>query len=249
MIQEIRPASYWHGWEINKESRWVRGLKNQDGEICTSDEQVAERFAAYYADLYKIRSQSNPLQIEEYLASVSVPVLAAEDRNGLEEEITLTEVQDAILKLKAGKSPGPNGIPAEVYKRFPDLLGPHILGLFLGAREEGHIPPDLWRATIAVIHKQGKPRESCDSYRPISLLNIEVKILATVLATRLLRVILSLVHIDQSGFMPGRSTRFNLRRVHNWLAEIEDRETPTCSWPWTRKRRLTRFTGPFYITH
>lgn len=64
-----------------------------------------------------------------------------------------------------------------------------------------------------MIHKPGKPQDTCSSYRPISLLNYESKVLAKVLATRLGAVIQSLIHPDQSGFMPHRNTRLNLRRL------------------------------------
>lgn len=53
-----------------------------------------------------------------------------------------------------------------------------------------------------------------------------MKILATILAARLLNYIKSLVHEDQSGFMPGSTTRLNLRRTHNWLMKVMDRDTP-----------------------
>ena len=138
--------------------------------------------------------------------------MTTEDCAELEEELTLEEVQAAIFSLKKGKCPRPNDIPAEIYKRYAGVLSPHVLILFLGAREEGSLPPDLRKACIVVIHKLGKPKDVSDSYRPISLLNIEVKIFATVLASQLLKVILSLVHADQTGFMPGRSIRLSLRR-------------------------------------
>ena len=98
-----------------------------------------------------------------------------EERASLEKEITLEEVQAAIAGMKTGKCPGPNGIPAEVYKKYSELLSPHLLNLFLGARDEGSLPLDLRKATIVAIHKPGKPRDECGSYRPISLLNVDTK--------------------------------------------------------------------------
>lgn len=44
-------------------------------------------------------------------------------------------------------------------------------------------------------------------------MNYDPKILAKVLATRLVRILPPLINIDQIGFMPGKSTEINIRRV------------------------------------
>lgn len=59
----------------------------------------------------------------------------------------------------------------------------------------------------------GKDPLDLGSYRPILLLQSDVKILAKVLALRLNKVIFSIIHSDQSGFMPKKSTAINLRRL------------------------------------
>ncbi|XP_069072188.1 extracellular calcium-sensing receptor-like [Pleurodeles waltl] len=58
------------------------------------------------------------------------------------------------------------------------------------------------------------PTRFCSAYRPISLLNTEIKILSMVLVTRLRRVLTSLIHLDQYGFMPAKSTRPCIRQLH-----------------------------------
>ena len=68
-------------------------------------------------------------------------------------------------------------------------------------------------AVIVLMLKPGKDPALCGSYRPLSLLNHDVKILAKVLATRLSLMIAQIVSPVQSGFVPQRSTSFNLRTV------------------------------------
>ncbi|CAJ0961678.1 unnamed protein product [Ranitomeya imitator] len=68
-------------------------------------------------------------------------------------------------------------------------------------------------AIVVVIPKADKDPQQPESYRPISLLTADIKILAKALANRLSQVIDKLIHPDQSGFMPNKSTAINLRRL------------------------------------
>ncbi|KAJ1090053.1 hypothetical protein NDU88_003193 [Pleurodeles waltl] len=88
------------------------------------------------------------------------------------------------------------------------------------AFEIGELPKDMRSARIVLLPKPGKPRDRGDSYRPMSPLNANVKLLAEALAIRLKKAMMTLVHPDQTGFIPGRSTALNLQQLHNNLASI-----------------------------
>ena len=64
--------------------------------------------------------------------------------------------------------------------------------------------------------------EGLDDYRPITLLNIELKILSRVLANRLQRVISDLIGPKQNYAVKGRSIQDNLRLVLEVPGGIED---------------------------
>lgn len=75
-------------------------------------------------------------------------------------------------------------------------------------------------AHIAVIPKEGKDSSAVANYRRISLLNVDIKIYAKVLANRLLPLVPDLISLDQVGFVPGREARDNTIRtlnLHHWL--------------------------------
>lgn len=69
----------------------------------------------------------------------------------------------------------------------------------------------MYVATVLLIPKPDKDRSDCASYRPISLLNIDYKVLPKILARRLNGVILSIVIGGETGFMPGKSTSNDIR--------------------------------------
>lgn len=60
---------------------------------------------------------------------------------------------------------------------------------------------------ITVIPKEGKDVTLCSSYRPISLLNADTKIFAKILATRMKRLMNTLVHPAQVVFIARREGR------------------------------------------
>lgn len=64
-----------------------------------------------------------------------------------------------------------------------------------------------------LVPKPGRDPEDCSSYRPISLLNVNAKILAKILANRLSVALEDIIHVDQTGFIQAKGTDINHRRL------------------------------------
>ena len=73
----------------------------------------------------------------------------------------------------------------------------------------------MTQATISVILKKDKNPTKCESYRPISLLTCDYKILTKILSLRLEQIIPKIVNADQTGFIKGRQSFHNVRRLFN----------------------------------
>lgn len=68
-------------------------------------------------------------------------------------------------------------------------------------------------ANIKVLHKKYKDPMNLTSYRPISLINVDGKILSKMLADRLANIMPTLINDTQSGYIRGRSGVSNIRKV------------------------------------
>lgn len=75
--------------------------------------------------------------------------------------------------------------------------------------------PRLLEAHITIIPKEENDPTLGTNHHPISLINVDVKIYAKILANRLLPLLPSLISLDQVSFISGRESRDNTIKALN----------------------------------
>ena len=102
------------------------------------------------------------------------------------------------------KSPGNDGLTKEFFETFWSEIKKTFLSCVIHSFDKGELCTSQRQAIIKLIEKKDKDKRLIQNWRPISLLNVDVKIISKALSKRLKNVLPSLISDNQSAYVDGR---------------------------------------------
>jgi len=161
-------------------------------------------------------NEKSELQIEQYLENIQIPKLNEQEKEGCEGVITLDECSKIIKTLKKGKTPGGDGLTIGFYIKCWYLIKNLLLDSFNTSYMIGELSETQKRGVITLLDK-GKDRTLIKNWRPITLLNVDYKILSKTIAERIKTHLPKLINHNQVGYVKGRNIIDNIRTISDLM--------------------------------
>ena len=139
--------------------------------------------------------------------------------------LSLEELEGALQRMGRRKVPGLDGLPVEFYLKFWGILGPVVLEVLTEVLRRGTLEGSMAVGVITLLYKKGDASDLAN-WRPLTMLCVDYKLLAKVLADRLRTVLPDAVHVDQTCGVAGRSVRWNLMLIRDAIAWAEEKNLP-----------------------
>ncbi|XP_058766944.1 uncharacterized protein LOC131640567 [Vicia villosa] len=181
-----------------------RFLRNHINHLVVEDRmvdsvrEVKEETRRFFSSLYDEPDQDRP-----FISGVLFSTLSSSEVESLELPFNEEEIKEAVWECDGSKSPGPDGLNLNFVKRSWSFMKEDFIRLFKDFYRYGVLSKAITSSFLTLIPKRESPMGLGD-YRPICLVGCIYKVVAKLLASRLKKVIGSLVSENQTAFIPGR---------------------------------------------
>ena len=151
----------------------INELIDDGGISKTSPIDLTEHVQKFYTKLYRC-DQTNPLEQNFFLNNLKAG-LSDQQKEHLQNDLSEFEIETAISQMAKGKAQGPDGLSVELYTQCWPIVKHDFVNLLNQMYSTQTIDNRTKSGFITLIYKKG-PKTKISNYRPISLLNYDLKI-------------------------------------------------------------------------
>ena len=125
------------------------------------------------------------------------------------------------MSMQNNNSPENDGLTKEFLETFWEDIKDVFLNVFRTAKLKNELSTSQRQAVIKLIEKKDKDKRFIKNWRPISLLNVDYKIISKALASRLKKIIPNLISSQQTAYVENRFIGESGRLIAD-ITEITD---------------------------
>lgn len=211
---EEKPTPQYLGIEQSvQKNRQIEQITDTQGNTQTDAQKIADAFQQFYTELYTAEHTDDSVQ-DSYMPYTRQ--LTDQQKQTLDTNLTTDDFSEAVRSMQINSSPGSDGITSEFYKLFFKDLSPLFLAMTKEIFEEEALTDSQNLSYITLIPKESDDPTNMKHFRPISLLNVDYKIITKALTTKLSTVMPHLIHPDQTCSVKGR----NIQQSNHFIRDV-----------------------------
>lgn len=202
-------SSYFFNLEKSRaNAKILSRIIRQDGSVINDPKAILKEEAIFYA---KLNGGGPPIKWP-YVNRSQIK-LSEKDKGDLDKEFSDQELANSLCGMANSKTPGVDGFSADFYKVFWIHLGPLYGRVVRYLMIKGKLHESARKGLITLLPKKNKDLDYLYNWRPLTLLNVDYKIISHAIALRLKTRVDELIHPNQTGFLQGRNIAHSLRTV------------------------------------
>ena len=213
------------------------------GLVDTSSDMVAAA-SLFYKELYDIKPIDTSCWDELF---TDIPSLNKNDRDALSRDITFSECYSALMAIPTGHSPGDDGITVEVWRLLFPIVGEHYVRMINTANSNSYFHNGFLNALLILLKKDYSNDGSMKSFRPISLMNIDYKILSKVLSLRVRKILSNIIHQNQTCSIPERTIHDNVHTIRSIIEHYSRVREPIGLVQWDQEKAFDRINHEYLL--
>ena len=184
--------------------RGIKAERLQDGTVTKDPKVVLEELLNSFLRQHNTEHGELSAYTEELISHVPKHYNRTQRRDMHRTPFTILEFDEVLYKLQPGRTPGVDGLPAELYRRLPLNLRRHLAArlwdIAIGKRD---VPPD-WANLVHPLYKKDDWANP-DNWRPIVCATTEAKLIWMLILKRVAPAVYPAISPTMRGAIPGRS--------------------------------------------
>ena len=219
----LKPLLGPHGRKAVLSAKPLPAVRTSSGTLAQSRDELAQVWQDHFAAI-EGGQPVTPQQLQAQVHAFSTANCAQASQLPLDLEAlpTLAQVESVIRRSKAGKAPGPDNLPAAIFKLHPAVFARLLYPLYLKISIRCQEPLKFRGGEIIALAKRALSRFQCTDFRAIVLADQMEKYFHTMQRQKLLPYLASFKSSMQAGCTPGTGVdhvHLQLETYSAWTAQ------------------------------